>query len=121
MDKSQQGPLLTLVGGAALAVGSFLAWGTVGGVGISGIDSVAGGDGWYTLIAGAAVAAAGMLAYLGNDALPTWLGWAGLAVGLGVALLNLFDIMDSPFDIGIGMWVMLAGGVVALVGLLQSR
>ena len=44
-----------------------------------------------------------------------------MIVGLGVALLNLFDILDSPFDVGIGMWVMLAGGVVALVGLLQSR
>lgn len=119
MDKAQQGPLLTMIGGVALALGSFLAWGTVFGISVSGMD---GGDGWYTLVGGAVVAAAGFAAYSGSFKLPKWVGWAGLVVGLGVALINFFDIIGTDgVSIGLGMWVMLAGGVVAILGLLQKK
>ena len=114
-----QSALLQTVGGAALALGSFLAWGTVLDISVNGMD---GGDGWFTLIGGAVVAVYGFMSMQGNNSLPKWLPWAGLVVGLGVALINFFDIMGTDgVSIGIGMWLMIAGGVAALVGLLQTR
>lgn len=119
MDKAKQGPLFSMIGGAALAIGSFLAWGSVFGISVSGMD--AGGDGWFTLIGGLAVAAAGYAAYSGAFSLPKWVGWAGIVVGLGVALINFFDIMGTDgVSIGIGMWLMLAGGALAIFGMLQK-
>jgi peptidoglycan/LPS O-acetylase OafA/YrhL len=113
-----QSALLITGGGAALAIGSFLAWGTVFGISVNGID---GGDGWMTLFGGAVVAAYGFMAYQGKSSLPRWLPWAGLVVGLGVALINFFDILGTDgLGLGIGMWVMLAGGAVAIYGLLQK-
>ena len=113
-----QNALMITGGGAALAIGSFLAWGTVFGISVNGID---GGDGWMTLIGGAVVAAYGFMAYQGKSSLPQWLPWAGLVVGLGVALINFFDILGTEgVSIGIGMYLMLAGGAVAIFGLLQK-
>jgi len=113
-----QSALLITGGGAALAIGSFLAWGTAPGLSISGTD---GGDGWITLFGGAVVAAYGFMTYQGMTSLPKWLPWAGLVVGLGVALLNFFDILNTDiFSLGIGMYLMLAGGGVAIYGLLQK-
>ena len=112
-----QRAVLKMAGGAALAIGSFLAWGTAFGIGVSGID---GGDGWMTLIGGAVVAVVGFMEYQGNSRLPGWLPWAGIVVGLGVALINFFDILGTDgVSIGIGMWLMLAGGAAALVGMLR--
>ena len=113
-----QNAVVMMGGGAALAIGSFLTWASLGPISVSGMD---GGDGWFTLIGGVVIAGYGYMAYQGKSALPKWLAWAGLVVGLGVAVLNLFDILDSPLDIGIGMYLMLAGGVAAIVGLLRSR
>jgi hypothetical protein len=114
-----QSALMVGIGGAALALGSFLAWGTVLGISVSGMD---GGDGWMTLIGGAVVAAYGFMLMQGKSMFPVWVAWVGLVLGLGVALINFFDIMGTDgVSIGIGMWLMLVGGVVALVGLLQSR
>jgi len=114
-----QSAVLIMGGGAALAIGSFLAWATVIGISVSGMD---GGDGWMTLIGGAVVAAFGFMSYQGKSVLPQWLAWAGIIVGFGVAIINLFDILDTDgLSVGIGMWLMLAGGVVAIVGLLQSK
>ncbi len=113
-----QSALMITGGGAALAIGSFLAWGTVFGISVNGID---GGDGWMTLFGGAVVAAYGFMAYQGKSSLPNWLPWAGLVVGLGVALINFFDILDTDgVSVGIGMYLMLAGGAVAIYGLLQK-
>jgi len=115
--KNQSAMMIT-GGGAALAIGSFLAWGTVIGISVSGMD---GGDGWMTLIGGAVVAAYGFMVYQGKSMIPKWLAWAGLGVGVGVALINFFDIMGTDgVSIGIGMWLMLVGGAVALYGLLQK-
>ena len=51
-----------------------------------------------------------------------WIGWLALAVGLAVALINFFDIMGTEgVSIGIGMWLMLVGGALGLVGLLMGR
>jgi hypothetical protein len=74
-----------------LAFGSFLAWATVPGVSVTGMD---GGDGWFTLLAGVALLALGYLSYSGR-AYPSWLAWVALAVGAAVALINFFDIMGD--------------------------
>ena len=117
MDKKQAAGL-TILGGAGLAIGSFLAWGEVIGITVSGID---GGDGWFTLVAGVVLAATGYMAYSGKP-LPMWVGWVALVVGAGVALINYFDISGvDGVSVGIGMWIMLAGSVLGLVGLLMGR
>src|SRR3990170_873229 len=108
MDKKQAAGLIIL-GGAGLAIGSFLPWGEIFGITASGMD---GSDGWFTLNAGILLVVVGYLAFSGRQALPVWLGWAALVIGAGVAILNYF---------GIGMWIMLAGSVVAVVGLLMGR
>ena len=117
MDKKQAAGL-TILGGAGLAIGSFLAWGEILGISASGMD---GGDGWFTLIAGIVLVVVGYMAFSGK-ALPMWLGWLALVVGAGVAIINYFDISGTAgLSIGIGMWIMLAGSVLALVGLLMGR
>jgi len=118
MDK-KQATMLTILGGLGLAVGSFLAWGTVGPISVSGID--AGSEGWITFIAGVVLAAAGYMAYSGKP-LPMWVGWTALVVGGAVALINFFDIMGEELvSVGIGMWIAIAGTVLGLVGLLVGR
>ena len=108
--------LFTLVDGAALALGSFLARDTALGIGATGMG---GGD--DALIGGLLVAAVGFAAYSGRFSLPKWIGWAGLVIGLGVAIINLLDMMDvDGGSVGLGMWLMLAGGVVAFYGMLQK-
>lgn len=120
MDK-KQASYLTMGGGAALIIGSFLSWATDSlglGLSVSGMD---GGDGWFTLIGGAILAAAGYMAFAGK-AFPVWVGWVGLVIGAGVALINFFDIMGTEgVSTGIGMYLMLAGSVAGLVGLLMGR
>jgi hypothetical protein len=111
-----------MVGGALLAVGSFLAWVTVGPESQSGMD---GGDGWFTLVAGATFALLGYFTYTGRS-YPMWLGWLALAVGAAVAIIDYFDIKSSIDDfgegsVGIGMWAMLAGVVIGVIGLMMGR
>ncbi len=115
MDKAKRGALFTLIGGLALALGSFVARGTVLRISVTGM-----GGGNDALIGGLAIAAVGFAAYSGIFSLPKWVGWAGLVVGLGVAVINLLDAMDvGGVSIGPGMGLMLAGGVVAIYGMLQ--
>lgn len=117
MDK-KQAALLTVIGGAALAIGSFLPWGEIFGISASGMD---GGDGWFTLIGGVVLAVAGYMAWSGKP-LPMWVGWVALVVGAGVAIINYFDISGTEgLSVGMGMWLMLAGSVLGLVGLLMGR
>jgi hypothetical protein len=91
-----------------------LPWGEIFGVTTSGMD---GGDGWFTLTAGIVLVGVGYLAFTGAVALPEWLGWVALVVGAGVAILNYFDISGiEGVGVGIGVWIMLAGSVLALAG-----
>jgi hypothetical protein len=107
-----------MAGGALLAIGSFLAWGTFLGISVTGMD---GGDGWFTLIAGVAVAALGYLTFTGKS-YPSWLAWVAVAVSAAVALINFFDIAgDELISVGIGMYAMLVGVVIAAVGLVMGR
>lgn len=117
MDSKNSGIAL-MAGGALLAFGSFLVWGSAFGVGVTGMD---GGDGWFTLITGVVVLALGYMTFAGK-AYPSWLAWVALAVGAAVALINFFDILGNDLvSLGIGMWAMLAGIVVAVFGLLMGR
>ena len=122
MDKAKQGNGLLIVAGALFAIGSFLDWATLGPIGATGMD---GGDGWFTLIAGAVLLVVGLLAFQGSSTqIPSWVGWVAWAVGTIIAVINLFDIMGeelADLSIGIGMYLILAGAVLGLVGLVFVR
>src|SRR3989304_1621101 len=90
MDKKQAAGL-TILGGAGLAIGSFLAWGEILGITASGMD---GGDGWFPLIAGIVLIAVGYMSFAGK-ALPMWLGWLALVGRAGLVIINSFDISGT--------------------------
>ncbi len=108
-----------IVGGLGLVAGSFMGWAELLGRSVSGID---GGDGWMT-VSGAIVVTAFAVRLLRMDtSLPIWFAWAGLFVAIGVAGINLIDIMSTGGDdvsLGTGMRLMVVAGFVALVGLLR--
>lgn len=123
--------LATVAGGLVMAIGSALPWGKVFGFSASGLD---GGDGWYTLTAGIIVALTGWLEMssggltlfrtfssgqiVSSSVMPAgWVGVSALMVGVPVAVANFVDIRDiDGVDVGEGLWLLLAGGAVALVG-----
>jgi hypothetical protein len=144
------GAILAIVGGALLAIGSFLAWAEVSGGGTSvtaqGIDD---SYGYFTLAAGGFALVVGIVMARGaRRELAVLAVLAGL-VGGGVGLYEALTIKDSVLDaaaeqlapsfelstdqvraaldqaietgqlslsIGIGLYAVIAGGVVALVG-----
>jgi hypothetical protein len=144
------GPVLAVVGGALLVVGSFLAWAKVSGGGVSvsakGID---GSDGWVTVIAGAVALAVGIAAMRGPRralailAILAGLAGGGLGVydaltakdsvldaaaeeiapGFGATPEEVRGLLDDAIDAGqleislsIGLYIVIAGGALALVG-----
>lgn len=140
------GPALMLVGGALLALGSFLTWFTFTGPDVSesgnGID---GGDGWITFGAAVVLLAAGIAALKAGrralGVLALLAGLVGAAVGTydalsardqladEVAVQNgisaeqarqlVDDVLDSDdyeLSIGIGLYLVIAGGAIGLVG-----
>jgi hypothetical protein len=148
------GAILAIVGGALLAVGSFLSWASVSGGGTSvsakGID---GSDGYITLIAGlVALGAGAAMMRQTRRALAVLVLLAGLvggAVGLYDALTAKDSVLDSAAEelaptlgasvdqvralldqaidsgelsisISIGLYIVIAGGLVALVGGVMS-
>ena len=113
----RQAARLTILGGAALAVGSFLPWVQSGGETASGIS---GGDGWVTLVAGVVLAATPYLASQARP-VPWWVIPAALATGIGIIAGEYGTARNRELSVGIGMWIMLAGSVLGLVGLLMGR
>ncbi|MGZ5352762.1 MAG: Trp biosynthesis-associated membrane protein [Actinomycetota bacterium] len=144
------GPILAIVGGALLAVGSFLAWAKVEGGGVStsatGMD---GSDGWITLASGLVAIACGLAAMrAGRRALAVLAMVAGLVGGglglydaltaedsvldaaaeeiapeFGVSVDEVRVLLDQAIDAGelsitlsIGLYLVIGGGVLALVG-----
>jgi hypothetical protein len=145
------GGILALVGGALLAIGSFLDWAEVSGTGTSvtatGID---GTDGWITLGAGVLALAAGSAIVRrtggrGVAILAIVAGVIGGGVGLydaatakdsfldsaaeelarefGGSVQQLRALLDAAIQVGelavtvmIGLYVVIAGGVLAIVG-----
>ena len=111
-----------LVGGLMVAAASFLPWATVTAgfvsVSVSGMD---GSDGWISLGLGALITLMGLSALTGNGGK----GWLAatilgiLAAGLGA--FHYFDLTgrvastttQALMQVGIGLWLLIAGGVVA--------
>jgi hypothetical protein len=142
--------ILAIVGGALLAIGSFLAWASVSGGGTSvtakGTD---GSDGYITLVAGIVVIACGVLLLrVGKKAIAVLAIVAALiggAVGLydaltakdrvlddaaeelatqfGATASEVRTLLDQAIDAGqisislsVGLYMVIAGGVLGLVG-----
>lgn len=122
MDKAKQGNGLLIIAGALFAIGSFLDWATLGPIGATGMD---GGDGWFTLIAGAVLLVVGVLAFQGSTTqVPSWVGWVAWAVGALITIINIFDILGeelADLSLGIGMYLLIAAIVVGLLGLFWVR
>ena len=75
-----------------------------------------------TLAGAIVVTAFAVRLLLDNTDLPLWFAWAGLFVAIGVAGINLIDIMSTGGDdvsLGTGMRLMVLGGFLAFVGLLH--
>jgi len=144
------GAVLAIVGGALLAIGSFLSWASVSGAGTevsaTGMD---GSDGVVTLIAGVVALGCGLAAMkAGRRVLAVLTILAGLA-GAGLGLYDALTAKDSVLDaaseevatqvgatteevralldaaidsgdlsisIGFGLYIVIGGGVLALVG-----
>jgi hypothetical protein len=120
--------VLTIVGAAAMIVGSFLVW-------VSSATGVVGTrlpirsfyrptfteTNAFVSSAGAVMILLGLIALLG---MAGWAGWlTRIAGALGVIALVLVAIqmyrapgLSLPNDVGPGMWVALVGSIVALVG-----
>ena len=142
--------ILAIVGGALLAIGSFLAWAEVSGGGTSvtakGVD---GSDGYITLAAGLIAIVLGIVMSRGTKKVLAILVILAGIVGGGIGLYDALTAKDSVLDaaaeelapsfgasaeqvravldqaidagqlsvsISIGLYVVIAGGVVALVG-----
>lgn len=121
---------LSLAGGALMIVGVFLDWLSFQGFTANGTDfewkvfftaDIAEEPGFF-VSAGFIVLLIGIVAVVGA-ALPTgWLSRLGGVLGVVAFILYLITIMRvegvdlSVGDTGIGMWLILAGGVIALVG-----
>jgi len=110
-----------IVGGLLLVVGSFLPWFTYAGESVNGFD---GGDAWFTLFAGLILAVLGYMTYAGRS-YPSWIGWVVAALAGVLVVIDYFDIKDTADlfggSVGMGVWIMFAGVIVALVGLFMGR
>jgi hypothetical protein len=116
--------ILGLVGGALMALGSFLAWAEVAGGGTSVIaKGVDGSDGYITLVAG--IVGGGIGLYDALTAKDSVLDAAAeeLAPSFEASAQEVRTVLDQAIDagqlsvsIGIGLYVVIGGGVVALAG-----
>jgi len=142
--------ILGVVGGALLALGSFLTWAEVSGGGTSvtakGVDGL---DGYITLVAGLVAIVAGVMMARGTRRVLAVLVILAGIVGGGIGLYDALTAKDSVLDaaaeelaptfgasaqevraaldqaidagqlsvsISIGLYVVIGGGVVAVVG-----
>ncbi|MEX0756295.1 MAG: Trp biosynthesis-associated membrane protein [Actinomycetota bacterium] len=122
------GPIVMLVGAAVLAAGSVLPWAKVSAPfaverSIGGLE----GDGVLTVVGAVLIAAAALLWMTGRR----WGRVVGVVVAVlaaGIAIYDLININDAIDDIaiqtgglaeaaaGIGIYVAVAGAIVALIG-----
>jgi hypothetical protein len=144
------GAILAIVGGALLAVGSFLSWAEVSGGGTSvSAKGVDGSDGYITLVAGIIAIGVGIaMTRRSKRAFAILAILAGL-IGGGVGVYDALTAKDSVLDaaaeeiaptigasaeevrtllddaidagelsisISIGLYIVIAGGILALVG-----
>lgn len=128
--------IFTLLGAAGLAVGAFLSWFTFGaqevppGVGLKGVDvsysvfystqdpfgaSLVTSAGLVTIVLGA-LALVGLVFRTGW--LTTLAGILGI-VAFALVLITLYRVEGQDFgvgNVGLGLWLVLAGGVLAVIG-----
>lgn len=128
--------VLSVLGAAGMIIGAFLSWFRFGegevppGIGLTGIDvsnsvfystddpfgaSFIGSAGLVAIILGL-VALVGMA--LGSGWLTSLAGALGM-VAFVLVLITLYRVEDAAFDVsnvGIGLWLVLAGGILALIG-----
>ena len=117
---------LTLLGAAALIVGAFLAW-----VGEAGFTAVGTEIEWRVFIsaevdqvgflasAGLIVIIIGALALLGLAPATGWLTRLAGALGIIAFVLVLISLYRAQGDLSnarLGLWLVLVGGVVAVIG-----
>ena len=110
--------MVVLIGSVIALLGSFLTWVSIDGFGSAGgMDE--GGDGVITLIVAIGTAAAAI--FLKDKARKLSIIVGG-AIIFAVGVINVFDINDTSsqlgvdISIGIGLWMVLAGGIIAAVG-----
>jgi hypothetical protein len=144
------GAILAIVGGALLAIGSFLTWATVSGAGTEvSAKGVDGSDGYVTLVAGLVALVCGLAAMkAGRRVLAVLTILAGI-VGAGLGIYDALTAKDSVLDaaaeevaiqvgatpedvralldqaidagqlgisISLGLYIVIGGGALALVG-----
>ncbi len=121
-----------LLSGAAIVTGSFLPWvrAEIRGHGVrvgTGWENVAGDVAhgpWFVLI-GAVVVFAGLFALLSRSWKVRWLGAVGALAATVLAVTEMLDITSPGRGVTThllaGPWVMLAGGLVALLGAALMR
>jgi hypothetical protein len=91
--------ILGLVGGALMALGSFLAWAEVAGGGTSVIaKGVDGSDGYITLVAGLVAVVAGIVMATGTSRVLAVLVILAGIVGGGIGLYDALTAKDSVLD-----------------------
>jgi hypothetical protein len=111
---------VVLIGAILMIIGAIMPWASVMGIGVSGLE----GDGWFCLIAGVI---AGVFAFLKLN----WGKWIVVLMGLVGAVVGIIDYMKIKdavaatgamaeagmgISIGIGMYLVIVGGIVALIG-----
>jgi hypothetical protein len=126
---------LTLIGAAGLIVGSFLHWFTDSGVKSTKIPvkifwstNIQSANASFVASAGFVTIVIGLIALLGlaarTGALTRLAGVLGI-VAFVLFVITLYRVKQPNLtigDVGVGMWIILAGGVVALVaGFFGSR
>lgn len=121
-------PLITVVSGAGLVVGSFLPWTVLSGtfgerVAVAGTSH--GGDGWWTVVFGLVVGAAGLLSLSRPRRLATVVADAG---ALAAAVLMCYELAHrltgsgvlgptnaiGIWDVGLGVGLAIASGAAVL-------
>jgi len=113
--------LVVLIGAAIALLGSFMNWVTVsgGGISVSAGGMSDGGDGVITLIVAIGTAAAAIFLKDKARMIAVAIGGGIIAV---VGIINILDINSTGSDlglstsIGIGLWMVLVGGIVAAAG-----
>lgn len=119
--------VLTVIGAAGMIVGAFLKWldqadqmGTEIEVQVLWSTNVAGESGFVTSVGFVAIVL-GLLALLGLAFRSGWLTRIAGALAIVVFVLYAITLYRVPGDagvgdIGLGPWIVLAGGVLALIG-----
>jgi hypothetical protein len=119
---------LAILGGAALLIlGSFLPWVEADAGFFSITKDGTDGDGVITLVIGLAIAA--LFFAVKHPKAMTWLVISLAGVGTAIAAYDTIDIsnkaeeltnststIDISAAVGVGLWLTLAGGIVALIG-----